>query len=63
MEVNKVIYGTTVLVDLTSDSVTSDKLYKGTTAHDKSGSSIIGTAEVTVVGTKLIMPSGFVTVS
>lgn len=31
---NKVIYGTTVLVDLTADTVTKDTLKKGATAHD-----------------------------
>lgn len=33
----------TVLMDLTSDTVTADKLLSGITAHDKSGASIIGT--------------------
>ena len=37
MAVSKVIYGTTVLVDLTEDTVTPDKLLKGETAHDASG--------------------------
>ena len=45
MSVNKVIYGTTVLVDLTSDTVTAENLLKGITAHDKSGNSITGTYE------------------
>ena len=45
MAVNKVIYGTTVLVDLTGDSVTPDKLLKGATAHDASGEQITGTME------------------
>lgn len=44
MAVNKVIYGTTVLVDLTEDTVTADKLMQGYTAHDKSGALITGTA-------------------
>ena len=43
MSVNKVVYGTTVLVDLTSDTVTADKLLQGYTAHDKAGNSITGT--------------------
>lgn len=62
MEVNKVIYGNQTLIDLTSDTISAEKMFKGTTAHDKSGSSIIGTAEVTVVGEKLILPSGLITV-
>lgn len=45
MAVNKVVYGTTVLVDLTGDTVTADKLLKGATAHDASGKSITGTME------------------
>ena len=63
MEINKVVFGTDVLIDLTSDTVTASKLYKGTTAHAKDGTTITGTAEVTVSGTKLIMPEGFVTVN
>ena len=42
---NKVVYGTTVLVDLTGDTVTADKLLKGATAHDASGEQITGTME------------------
>ena len=45
MAVNKVVYGTTVLVDLTGDSVTPDKLAKGETAHNASGEPITGTME------------------
>lgn len=40
--VNKVIYGGQVLIDLTSDTVTADTLLKGSTAHDKSGAQITG---------------------
>ena len=43
MAVNKVVYGTTVLVDLTGDTVTAGKLLKGATAHDASGELITGT--------------------
>lgn len=42
MGVNKVVYENTVLVDLTGDTVTSDKLVKDVTAHDKSGNVIVG---------------------
>ena len=45
MAVNKVVYGTTVLVDLTGDSVTPDKLAKGETAHNAAGELITGTME------------------
>lgn len=41
--VNKVIYGGTTLIDLTSDTVTTSKLLSGYTAHDKSGAAITGT--------------------
>lgn len=45
MAVNKVVYGTTVLVDLTKDTVTADKLLKGATAHNAAGEPITGTME------------------
>ena len=45
MAINKVIYGTTVLVDLTGDTVSADTLLKGYTAHDAGGNEITGTAE------------------
>ena len=41
---NKVVLSDgTVLIDLTADSVTADKLAKNVTAHDKSGALITGT--------------------
>ena len=43
MAVNKVIYGGNVLIDLTKDTVTADKLASGITAHDQSGTIITGT--------------------
>lgn len=43
MAYNKVVYGGKTLMDLTGDSVTSDKLLAGETAHDKSGEAIAGT--------------------
>ena len=44
MGINKVQYGNTVLIDLTSDTVTADKLMQGYTAHDRTGAFITGTA-------------------
>ena len=44
MAVSKVIYGDSVLLDLTNDTVTLDCLQMGKTAHDRSGSKIIGTS-------------------
>lgn len=58
--VNKVIYGTSTLIDLTSDTVTPETLYKGSLAHTANGEQITGTAEVTVENNKLIMPLGLV---
>lgn len=41
---NKVVLSDgTVLIDLSSDSITADKLAKNVTAHDKSGAPITGT--------------------
>lgn len=42
MEKNKIIYGNEVLLDLTNDTVSSDTLTRGITAHDKSGQIITG---------------------
>ena len=42
--VNKVIYGTSTLIDLTDDTITPETLQSGITAHNASGASIIGTA-------------------
>lgn len=46
MAVSKVIYGSRTLVDLTRDTVDSDKLVSGYTAHDKSGNSITGSLKI-----------------
>lgn len=43
MGVSKVIFGSDVLIDLTGDTVTADKLSEGVTAHGKDGEPIIGT--------------------
>ena len=42
MAINKVVYGDHVLIDLTGDTVTADKLLRGFTAHGKDGSPIEG---------------------
>lgn len=47
-KVNKVVYGGTVLIDLTGDTVTADKVLTGYTAHDKSGETITGTCNYDV---------------
>jgi hypothetical protein len=61
--VNKVVYGNTTVIDLTSDTVTADKVLNGYTAHDASGASIVGTAGASVSGTNLIIPSSMGSVS
>lgn len=43
MGVSKVIYGGQTLIDLTSDTVTPDKLTKDVTAHGANGEQIVGT--------------------
>ena len=43
MAVNKVVFGSETLIDLTADTITPEDLKKGVTAHDKSGAVIEGT--------------------
>lgn len=43
MAVNKIVYGEKTLIDLTGDTVTPESLRQGFTAHDKSGTVIVGT--------------------
>ena len=45
MAISKVIYGGETLIDLTSDTITADKLKKGYTAHGADGAVITGTCE------------------
>lgn len=42
---SKIVFGDTVLMDLTSDTITKDKLLKGYTAHGADGEPITGTCE------------------
>lgn len=60
MAINKVVYGTTVLVDLTSDTVTAAALQQGYTAHAKSGEKITGTLVpgITPTGAKTVGANG-----
>ena len=64
MSINKVIYGDSTLIDLTSDSVTASALVSGVTAHDSSGALITGiiaaktSADITVAGPTVTVPSG-----
>ena len=45
MAISKVVYGGNTLIDLTADTVTKDKLLKGTTAHGADGEIINGACE------------------
>jgi hypothetical protein len=45
---NKIIYGDTVLIDLTADTVTADKILTNYTAHDASGAIVTGTCDYDV---------------
>ena len=42
MSINKVVYGGEILIDLTGDTVTADKLLSGITAHGKDGELVTG---------------------
>lgn len=44
MAINKVVYGSNTLIDLTADTVTADKILKGYKAHAASGEQIEGTS-------------------
>ena len=46
--VNKIVYGNTVLIDLTADTVTDNKILTSYTAHDASGNIITGTCDFDV---------------
>ena len=41
MAISKVVYGGTTLIDLTSDTITEDKLLTGVTAHGKDGEQMV----------------------
>ena len=47
MAINKVVYGSNTLIDLTEDTVTAETLAAGATAHDRSGAAIMGTLQET----------------
>ena len=61
MAISKVIFGGDVLIDLTADTITADKLLKGSTAHSASGEVITGactfdadTSDATAVATEIL---------
>ena len=62
---NKIIYGNQTLIDLTQDTITTDKLLAGYTAHDATGAAITGTIQsktsndISIVGTEVNIPTGY----
>ncbi len=61
MAVSKVIFGGEVLIDLTADTITVDKLLTGSTAHGADGNAISGactfdadTSDATAVATEIL---------
>lgn len=44
MAISKVVFGNTILIDLTSDTITANDLASGVTAHGADGSAITGTS-------------------
>ena len=61
MGVNKVNYGSKVLIDLTGDTVTAESLLKGYTAHNAAGEAVSGAAVIPTKTSELENDSGFVT--
>lgn len=51
--VNKVIYGDKVLIDLTKDTVTPETLASGVTAHSSNGKLIVGLLNVVEVDSQV----------
>lgn len=43
---NRIVYSGKTLMDLSGDTVTAAQLFKGTTAHDKTGALITGAASI-----------------
>lgn len=60
MPVNKVEYNGNTLIDLTNDTVTSEDLPTGVTAHDMTGRAISGTTQrVQYFGSKIVSEPGW----
>ena len=55
--VNKVVKEGTTLIDISSDTVTADKLLSGYTAHDASGASVTGSVTFSTIYTGTGNPS------
>lgn len=48
MAINKVVYGGNILIDLTGDTITEDKILVGFTAHGKDGNQVKGICDFDV---------------
>ena len=65
MAINKVVYGNTTLIDLTGDTVASEKMLQGTTAHASNGDAVTGTiitktsSALSASGSIVTVPSGY----
>ena len=53
MAVNKVVFGHTVLVDLTEDTVTPETMLVGATAHNAAGEKITGSVDLSAKQDKI----------
>ena len=51
---SKVIFNGEVLIDLTGDTVTADKLLTGVTAHGKDGAPVTGTCDFTAAAAEIL---------
>lgn len=56
MAVSKVVYGGQTLIDITSDTVSPNKLLQGATAHNAAGNSIEGVVPPYTYGTTDMTP-------
>ena len=61
MAINKVVFGTETLIDLTGDTVTPEVLLAGYTAHNASGEPVAGAAVIPTKTSELENDSGFLT--
>jgi len=65
MEINKVTFGDTTLIDLTEDTVTAGAMLNGVTAHNKAGVRVTGTilsktsSDLSVSGATVVAPAGY----
>lgn len=53
MAVNKVVYGTTVIIDISDSTVTPETLAEGVVAYNAKGERIVGTHKCTTDSAKI----------